>query len=191
MLPLHVILLIDASASMRPIQPRVIKGINALIRALQFRKTGNVYFTLMFFNQITKLVYTIQPIEQVEPINRQHYDPYGITAFYDATGRIIDYIINKNLEMNHVMFIFTDGIDNMSRFETYETITQKMESLSKFNWKFVNCSTDLDQLSLEHIPNISFKPDEVDELLEQLTKIKIDNDTSVDDLIGCLEQTHI
>ena len=55
-------------------------------------------------------------------VKKLSYNPGGGTALLDSIGKIINKYKNKT---NVIMFIFTDGYENMSREYSYSTI-QKM-----------------------------------------------------------------
>ena len=75
-------------------------------------------------------------------ITKLSYNPGGGTALLDSMGKIMNKYKNKS---NVIIFIFTDGYENMSREYSYSTIqkmTKDCKKEKKWQFKFIGANID-------------------------------------------------
>ena len=79
-------------------------------------------------------------------VTKLNYNPEGGTALLDSIGKIIDKYKNKS---NVIMFIFTDGYENMSREYSYSTIQKMTKDCKKEkNWQFKFIGANIDAFNV-------------------------------------------
>lgn len=79
-------------------------------------------------------------------VTKLSYNPGGGTALLDSIGKIINKYKNKT---NVIMFIFTDGYENMSREYSYSTIQKMTKDCKKEkNWQFKFIGANIDAFNV-------------------------------------------
>lgn len=79
-------------------------------------------------------------------VTKLNYNPGGGTALLDSIGKILDKYKNKT---NVIMFIFTDGHENMSREYSYSTIQKMTKDYKKEkNWQFKFIGANIDAFNV-------------------------------------------
>ena len=78
----ELIIIIDQSGSMCPLQDDVIGGYSALVK--KQKEEGNTRVTTVFFNDEVDFIHKHVDIEEVKPISDRDYLPSGCTALLDA-----------------------------------------------------------------------------------------------------------
>ncbi len=130
-----VLVILDESSSMGPVQRHTIDGFNEYLNGL--RKDGNSYvISLTKFNHNSMPQYTDRPLPEVENLNTKSYIPCGTTALYDA---ICDAISAAGDVAEKVLcVILTDGQENSSK-ENGKAATLKLieEKQSSGKWTFI------------------------------------------------------
>lgn len=136
----HVVLVIDASGSMRPIRTTVVKVVDNQIAYLATRskeldqETRISVYTFDYYDNIQNVVYDMDVLRL--PSIAPYYNPLGMTALIDATFKSIeDLEKTATLYGDHsfLLFAFTDGAENDSKRHSPEALKRKLESLPE-NW---------------------------------------------------------
>lgn len=134
----HIVIVIDSSGSMAPLQSQVIKVIDGQISHLAQRSKEldqETRATVYLFNTGSKCVYYDKDVLRVPSI-QQHYRPAGGTALIDAAMKaILDLEQTPELYGDHafLVYVITDGQENSSKIFRSATLEQKLKSL-KDNW---------------------------------------------------------
>ena len=140
----HIIGIIDRSGSMGGLEDEVIGGFNNFIKD-QKEADGTATMTLVQFDDQYEVNYTFKDINDVPDLNRETYQPRGMTAMYDAIGKTINStglalsIMDENDRPDKVIVLIqTDGAENASN-EFRDDVVKDMikEQESKFSWTFV------------------------------------------------------
>lgn len=145
---LLVSFVLDRSGSMGAIAEPTISGFN------EYKDTligdNEVVFFLTLFNTMSEIVYDGIPAEKISDLDRDLYNPGGMTALLDAVGDTIDatekwYIKNvlegirddEEPEFRVLFVIMTDGAENSSRRFNHGQIKEKIEEKRAEGWEFL------------------------------------------------------
>lgn len=149
----HICCIIDRSGSMHSIQSDAIGGFNAFIKA-QKNEPGRAVFTLVLFNHEYAKLYDAVPLQDVQPLTVETYQPDGMTALLDAVGRGIDELgaslaaaPEEERPGKVIVAILTDGEENSSRVFTreqvFETISHQRDV---YKWEFFFLAANQDAI---------------------------------------------
>jgi hypothetical protein len=143
----HVIFVLDDSGSMQSCRAATISGYNEFLELQKedAKKNGIPTFVSLFkFDGIhVKNVFDRAPVEFVEGLTENTYNPHGTTNLYDAIGGVM-MLINTQLAKNKkadrdsvIITILTDGHENSSRTFNNANIKQMVEKAEGKNWGFM------------------------------------------------------
>ncbi|MBI4136646.1 hypothetical protein HY469_01135 [Candidatus Roizmanbacteria bacterium] len=114
--------IIDKTGSMKRFTQNVIDAGNEQIQALERSKASDsILMSTWVFNETSTLLHSYQPLATVVQLDRNNYDPDGMTALYDA---VLDGITSAvaytqtlrdaGIRVKVVIVIVSDGEDNTS-----------------------------------------------------------------------------
>lgn len=157
----EIVLILDESGSMQSQTGKVLEGYNEFID-LQKKTPGEAKFTLIKFDTKYDIVYNGIDIKNVPLLTNEIYQPGGMTALLDATGRAIDEVgkrlsnLNENERPEKVIFcIITDGEENSSREYTSKQVSEKIaHQEEKYNWQFIFIGANQDSWDTANSLNI-------------------------------------
>ncbi|MVU79414.1 VWA domain-containing protein [Nocardia sp. ET3-3] len=144
--------LLDRSGSMQSIKSDTEGGFAAFME--QQREVPNrIEVTLAQFDTEYELVYANRPLAQVPPLNLQ---PRGMTALYDAVGRVITDVgteLSGRPEQDRpgtvIIVVLTDGHENSSREWSHAAvkalITQQQD---EWKWNFLFLGANMDAVEI-------------------------------------------
>jgi uncharacterized protein YegL len=146
-----IILVLDESGSMAPLQMDTIGGINKFLQT-QREQPGKCVITIMKFADMPRPVYTGRPIAKTEDLNVTNYNPDGNTALLDAVGQAIDEAGSRFKAMKEtdrpgkvIFVIVTDGEENSSRIRKKDQIKAMIElQQNVYKWEFVFMGANID-----------------------------------------------
>lgn len=150
----EIVLILDSSGSMQPIQADTLGGINTFISE-QKKVPGEANLSLVLFNtNITQKFNSIN-IQSVNELAKEDYKPDGGTALFDAIGITINEIGRvlvakpESQRPGKVIFaIMTDGEENRSKEFTREKIFSMItEQREKYSWEFIFLGANQDAIS--------------------------------------------
>ncbi|NNH73434.1 VWA domain-containing protein [Nocardia uniformis] len=144
--------LLDRSGSMQSIKSDTEGGFAAYMDQ-QREVPRRIEVTLAQFDTEYELVYANRPLAEVPPLNLQ---PRGMTALYDATGRLITDIgteLAKRPEHERpgtvIVVVLTDGHENSSREWSHTAvkslITQQQDT---YRWNFLFLGANMDAVAI-------------------------------------------
>ena len=149
----ELVFILDRSGSMGGLEDDTINGFNAML-ADQQNGRGQALVTTVLFDDRYELLHDRANIQHIRPITRQNYFVRGGTALLDAIGKTI-----KKTERIHryglmayrpsktLFVITTDGMENASRFYSYETVKAMIEyQQSAFGWEFLFLGANIDAI---------------------------------------------
>lgn len=135
--------IVDRSGSMYELKDDAIGGFNQFVEE-QLELEGGAHITLTLFNHETDIVYTSKPVDQVDPLDEDAYQPGGMTALMDAVGQTIERLEDgfeerDGVDPDHVIvLILTDGKENSSRdFDRRDIAEMIGERDEREGWEFV------------------------------------------------------
>ena len=140
----EVVFILDRSGSMSGLEADTIGGFNSMI-SKQKKEDGEAVISTVLFDDQQEVVYDRQPVKMVEPMTDRQYYVRGCTALLDAIGGAIHHIGNVHKYAREedrpekTMFIITtDGMENASRFYTYDRVKYMVErQKEKYGWEFL------------------------------------------------------
>lgn len=136
-----IVIVLDESGSMSPIKENMCKAINDLIKEQKQIKDRPATFTLVKFNDKVNRVIKNKPLDVINELTSNDYNPNGATALYDCIGDTIEWFRN---EKDVLMVIVTDGQENASRSFTKSEVNIMIEDKKRTNnWSYVYLSNDL------------------------------------------------
>ena len=151
----ELVMILDMSGSMQPLQYDTIGGYNTLIEE-QKKEEGEAFVTTVLFDDRYIVLHDRTNIKDVELLTDRQYVPRGMTAMLDAVGRTIVSVGQTLAEMPEderpgkvMVTIITDGYENASREYSWASV-QKMikEQREKYNWIFTFIGADIDNIKV-------------------------------------------
>jgi len=126
------IYIFDRSGSMANVMNEAIGAFNSFL-AEQKALPGEMYLTLIVFDDKVDTIYFREPIQKCEPITSETVFARGTTALNDAVGQTI----SKFQDDWHVItLIQTDGFENCSKEFTKELLAKLVTQKEQAGWKF-------------------------------------------------------
>ena len=143
-----VAFILDESGSMQAWKPQTIDGFNEYLGTLaNSDDAASIRFSLTKFNMIkTEIVCTATPVDKVEKLDSESYQPSSLTPLYDAIGATIQ-SVNRELsgdDQKVMIVIQTDGEENCSKKFDRNSIFSLIEKKKKLGWTFVFLGADQD-----------------------------------------------
>lgn len=159
----HVVLVLDASTSMRPHTQELIRVADGQVKYLARRSQELDQETRVsiysFNNNVECLIYDKDVLRL--PSIASLYDTSGMTALLDATAKSLDDLDQTaTLYGDHAFlaFVLTDGQENRSRYTSPTALKSKLNALPE-NWT-VACLVP-DQRSVFEAKGFGFPPENV------------------------------
>lgn len=115
----HVLLAIDSSGSMDRLADDVRGGCNSFLDTLTVNSPDVEFLvTMLLFDSAVHEICVATPLADVPRLDGDNYQPMGMTALYDAVGRLIHKFESATVldDGDRVMLVVsTDGRNNSSR----------------------------------------------------------------------------
>ncbi|MCD8209928.1 MAG: hypothetical protein LUC37_00125 [Prevotella sp.] len=158
---IYNLIILDESGSMRGVKKQTITGCNETINTIrssqeEYKDSQTHYVSIFAFQdrgrRPSRYLIKNAPIEKVEYINDDLYQPWGNTPLYDAVGSTL---VDLNAVVNQKKFaigsitIITDGYENASRHYTREKVAKMIDSLKEIGWNFnfIGANIDVEEVS--------------------------------------------
>ena len=127
------LLILDQSGSMDLIKDEVILAFNEQLDFLdQIKTSQKVKASLCVFNHEVTLKEISKKPSKIERLNYNNYTPSSSTALNDAIGISVNTLLDKKEKKDKVfVVVFTDGMENASRFYDQTRINLLMDSLKE------------------------------------------------------------
>ena len=144
------LIILDESGSMCTIQKQAVDGVNETLQTIAAaqKKYDNQeqFVTLVTFNgDAIHTLYQCMPIEQVEQLSYDQYQPNCATPLYDAMGQSLNGLRPKVAPDDRVLVtIVTDGEENASREYKGTAIRALVKELKDLGWVFVYIGANQD-----------------------------------------------
>lgn len=161
----YIAFILDRSGSMQSMAEEAIGGFNGFLSDQQ-KEEGEARLSLILFDhEYTPLVENT-PIQAVQPLDADTYQPRGTTALLDAMGRTIDDLGKQLAQMPEderpgtvIVVTLTDGMENASQDYSYEKLGEMIQHQKKaYHWDFLFLGADL--TSTEQSANFKLEPSE-------------------------------
>jgi hypothetical protein len=135
----HIIAVLDRSGSMGSLVDEVITNFNYFIKEQQSVE-GKAKLTLVLFDDRYEVLYDEVDLQEVQPLTKDQYFARGMTAMYDAVGKVLT---DKQKKKKGIVFIHTDGLENASREWSASKVKEKIKDLET-KWDFIFAGANID-----------------------------------------------
>lgn len=151
----EVVFIMDRSGSMSGLEADTIGGFNAMLKD-QKKESDNIIWSTVLFDHETEVIHDRVPVDKVKPLDEDTYYVRGCTALLDAVGGGIHHIGNvhkyareEDRPKKTLFIITTDGMENASRFYTYEKVKKMIErQKERYGWEFVFLGANMDAVQV-------------------------------------------
>jgi uncharacterized protein YegL len=142
-------MIVDGSGSMMKDRNDVVDGVNQFIEEQQDETPvvgESVYFSLTVFDDKVYERVIEENIDQVQKVDVKDTFLGGSTALFDAVGKTLTRAEDEKFNARHMVYIYTDGQENVSQEFTHEQIKDLFARLQKLNnWTIVFMSAEFGQ----------------------------------------------
>lgn len=148
----HNLIILDESGSMGSIKKTIIQGFNEIVQTvkgieLNFPEQEH-FISLVAFNGLgQKVLHFTEPVNKLEQIDEEKYQPAASTPLYDAMGfsfTMLRKVLEFKPDHNVLVTILTDGEENASKEYSGRDIKKMIEELKLNRWTFTYIGTDHD-----------------------------------------------
>lgn len=147
----EIVYILDRSGSMSGLEEDTIGGFNSMLTKQKKTNEKALVSTILFDNNSTVLHDRV-PIDKVKKMTNKQYYVGGSTALLDAVGNAIKHIGNihkyarkEDVPSKTIFIITTDGMENASRYYSYETIHKMIKrQREKYGWEFIFIGANID-----------------------------------------------
>lgn len=154
----HNLIILDESGSMHSIKSQIISGFNETVQSIKgsqkkFPKQEHFISVVSFNDLANKLLHFIDPVEKLNEIDADLYQPNACTPLFDAIGFAVTklhQVVKDQHNCNVLVTIMTDGEENASKEYSGKQIKELIEKLKQEKWTFTYIGTDhdVDQIAL-------------------------------------------
>ncbi len=135
-------LLVDRSGSMQNIMGSTLSGLNEFIGSQRLLPT-NTTVTLHTFDDMYETAITQTPIHEFPTITARDISPRGMTALYDAIGKMF-----ADMPMTpSTVVIVTDGEENSSKEFTKNQVMEQITERRRLGWTFIFLAANQDAIA--------------------------------------------
>jgi Mg-chelatase subunit ChlD len=172
----HNLIILDESGSMESIKTTIIQGFNEIVQTVKGIENEFMdqehFISLITFNGLgQKLLHFVDPVQNLNQIDDERYDPTASTPLFDAMGfglnKLKKHLANET-DYNVLVTILTDGEENASKEYSGNDIKTLIEELKLNRWTFTYIGTEHDvekiALSLSITNTMTFSKNEADML---------------------------
>ena len=147
----ELVFILDRSGSMAGLESDTIGGFNGMIEK-QKKEPGEAVISTVLFDDTCQVIHDRVPLHKVEKLTDKDYYVRGCTALLDAVGGAIHHIGNvhkyarkEDVPEKTLFVITTDGLENASRFYSYEKVRRMIERQKKrHDWEFLFLGANMD-----------------------------------------------
>ena len=147
----ELVFILDRSGSMSGLEKDTIGGFNSMLEK-QRKESGEAIVSTVLFDSETEVIHDRIAIENVPKLTDKEYFVRGCTALLDAIGMAIHHIGNihkyarkEDVPEKTLFIITTDGMENVSRFYTYDEVRSMIERQKKrYGWEFIFLGANID-----------------------------------------------
>ena len=143
------LIIIDESGSMQSIKKAAIDSVNETIQTIRSAQKKHEdqehYVSLVTFNDDVKTVYECVPVDEVNGLTAETYQPDCCTALYDAMGISLNALRKKAAEDDKVLVtVVTDGEENSSKEYSGKAVKALIDELKAKDWVFAYIGANQD-----------------------------------------------
>lgn len=150
----ELVFILDRSGSMSGLEKDTIGGFNSMLEK-QRKEPGDAVVSTVLFDNETKVIHDRVAIADVPNLTENDYFVRGCTALLDAVGGAIHHIGNvhkyarkEDVPEKTLFIITTDGMENASRFYTYDKVHRMIErQKERYGWEFLFLGANIDAVA--------------------------------------------
>ena len=158
----EMVFILDRSGSMAGFESDTIGGFNSMIER-QRELEGKAYVSTVLFNNESTVIHDRVDINEVAPLTRDDYHPFGGTALLDAVGGAIRHVGNihkyarpEDVPEKTIFIISTDGMENASHLYDSDTVKAQIKrQTERYGWEFIFLAANID--AVETASNIGIR----------------------------------
>ncbi len=183
---IYNLIILDESGSMHAIKDATIRGFNEVVQTIkgvaEKYPEQEHYITFVTFNSMgVKTHLDRMPVQTLNEIDGNRYQPNSSTPLYDAMGEAFSHlrkVTDTQPDSNVLVTILTDGEENSSREYNGRTIKAIIDDLKEKNWTFtyIGANHDVEKFAISiSIENaLSYQANEagVDEMFDKEKKAR-------------------
>lgn len=147
----ELVFILDRSGSMSGLEMDTIGGFNSMLEK-QRKETGEAVVSTVLFDHETTVIHDRMNIKKIKNLTEHDYYVRGSTALLDAVGKAIHHIghVHKyarreDIPEKTLFIITTDGMENASRYYTYDQVRHMIERQQKrYGWQFIFLGAHID-----------------------------------------------
>ena len=147
----EIVYILDRSGSMSGLEEDTIGGFNSMLTK-QKKTNEKALVSTILFNNYATVLHDKVPIDKVKKMTTKQYYVGGSTALLDALGNTIKrigyihkYARKEDVPSKTIFIITTDGMENASRYYSYETIHKMIKrQREKYGWEFIFIGANID-----------------------------------------------
>ena len=146
----ELVFILDRSGSMSGLEGDTIGGFNSMIER-QKKESGEAVVSTVLFDSESTVIHDRVPLDQVSKMTEHEYYTRGCTALLDAIGGAIRHIKNvhkyarrEDVPEKTLFVITTDGYENASRTEDYNSVRKLNERQKGAGWEFLFLGANID-----------------------------------------------
>lgn len=147
----ELVFILDRSGSMSGLEKDTIGGFNSMLEK-QRREPGEAVVSTILFDNRSEVIHDRVPLADVPDLTDRDYFVRGCTALLDAVGGAIHHIGNvhryarkKDVPEKTLFIITTDGMENASRYYTYDKVSHMIRRQKKrYGWEFLFLGANID-----------------------------------------------
>lgn len=147
----ELVFILDRSGSMQGLERDTIGGFNSMLEK-QRKESGEAVISTVLFDNLTEVIHDRVSITDVPDLTEKEYFVRGCTALLDAVGGAIHHIGNvhkyarkEDIPEKTLFIITTDGMENASRYYTYDRVRQMIErQKERYGWEFIFLGANID-----------------------------------------------
>lgn len=147
----ELVFILDRSGSMSGLEKDTIGGFNSMLEK-QRREPGEAVVSTILFDNRSEVIHDRVPLADVPDLTDRDYFVRGSTALLDAVGGAIHHIGNvhryarkKDVPEKTLFIITTDGMENASRYYTYDKVSHMIRRQKKrYGWEFLFLGANID-----------------------------------------------
>lgn len=160
---IYNLIILDESGSMFSIYEQALSGANETIQTIRSAQASaddqKQFLTFVTFDsgnrEPVRTIIDTLPIDQVNDLTRNDYQPNGGTPLYDAMGISLTELAKKVTDNDQVLVtIITDGYENSSRIYSGASICEIVKELRAKGWTFVYIGANQDAVEVAKKMNI-------------------------------------
>ena len=154
----HNLIILDESGSMESIKTLIISGFNETVQSIKgsqkkFPEQEHFISVVSFNDLANKLLHFIDPVDRLNEIDGEQYQPNAATPLFDAIGFAVTklhQVVKDQPNCNVLVTIMTDGEENASREYSGKQIKELIEKLKNEKWTFtyIGSDHDVDKIAL-------------------------------------------